>query len=72
MSEFFGDPKGRKEKLLVFAHHKRVLDDLEDTLGKLKIHCIRIDGAVPVRYSGQDLMHANICSPKSFSSATLL
>ncbi|XP_043851021.1 SWI/SNF-related matrix-associated actin-dependent regulator of chromatin subfamily A-like protein 1 isoform X2 [Dromiciops gliroides] len=36
-----------KEKLLVFAHHKLVLDAISDELEKKQIGYIRIDGATP-------------------------
>lgn len=34
-------------KVLVFAHHKVVMDDIEDSLRKLGVTCMRIDGQVP-------------------------
>ncbi|KAJ1617832.1 P-loop containing nucleoside triphosphate hydrolase protein [Pavlovales sp. CCMP2436] len=38
---------GEGEKLLVFAHHKTVLDGLEEALVRAKASMIRIDGSVP-------------------------
>ncbi|KAM4608367.1 SWI/SNF-related matrix-associated actin-dependent regulator of chromatin subfamily A-like protein 1 [Polymixia lowei] len=36
-----------REKFLVFAHHKMVLDNITDELGKKDISYIRIDGSTP-------------------------
>lgn len=35
-------------KFLCFAHHKEVMDGLEDAVKKRKIGYIRIDGSVPI------------------------
>uniref|UniRef100_A0A8P4K914 SWI/SNF-related matrix-associated actin-dependent regulator of chromatin subfamily A-like protein 1 n=1 Tax=Dicentrarchus labrax TaxID=13489 RepID=A0A8P4K914_DICLA len=39
--------EGGREKFLVFAHHKLVLDHITTELGKKNISYIRIDGATP-------------------------
>lgn len=31
-------------KILIFAHHQAVLDEIEQHLGQIKVECIRIDG----------------------------
>ncbi|XP_035532610.1 SWI/SNF-related matrix-associated actin-dependent regulator of chromatin subfamily A-like protein 1 [Morone saxatilis] len=39
--------EGGREKFLVFAHHKLVLDHITTELGKKNVNYIRIDGATP-------------------------
>jgi len=36
-----------KLKVLMFAHHKIILDGLEESLIKKKVKYMRIDGSVP-------------------------
>lgn len=51
-----------REKFLVFAHHKLVLDHITGELGKKKVSFIRIDGATPSAERQQ------LCEKFQFSS----
>ncbi|KAM9346996.1 SWI/SNF-related matrix-associated actin-dependent regulator of chromatin subfamily A-like protein 1 [Symphorus nematophorus] len=56
--------EGGREKFLVFAHHKLVLDHITSELGKKNVSYIRIDGATPSAERQQ------LCDKFQFSTKT--